>query len=188
MELEMKTFRIFTTMLITLTLATVSVAQDQETQKDQENIVQTASQNGLTQWVQLLETAGMTRQFEEDEQFTVFVPTNQAFDKLPQALQDQLESDRSAKKQVNYLVLTGNVPASEVSQQSSYKTYKSLDDQQGTFVISTPQTNWEIQISDQTIVLSSPLNPTQKAKVIKSIQCKNGIIHVLDTMLTPSSK
>jgi uncharacterized surface protein with fasciclin (FAS1) repeats len=102
--------------------------------------------------------------------FTVFAPTNAAFDKLPDgALEDLVKPENKAKLTgiLTYHVVPGKVMAKDVVQLKSAKTV------QGSKV--------RIKVKDGTVMVNG-------AKVVKTdIACKNGVIHVIDAVILPKT-
>ncbi len=97
--------------------------------------------------------------------FTVFAPSDDAFAKLPAGTVDDLLKDKDGlTKILTYHVVPGKVMAKDVSTMKSAKTV------QGEEVA--------IDVTNDVMV--------NNAKVIKAdIECSNGVIHVIDTVLMP---
>jgi uncharacterized surface protein with fasciclin (FAS1) repeats len=100
--------------------------------------------------------------------FTVFAPTNAAFDKLPDGTLEDLVKPENKKKLVGiltYHVVAGKVKAKDVVKLTEAETV------QGSKV--------EIKVKDGTVMIDN-------AKVVKTdISCKNGVIHVIDAVILP---
>ena len=100
--------------------------------------------------------------------FTVFAPTDEAFDKLPEgALEDLLKPENKAKLVgiLTYHVVAGKVMAADVVKLKEAKTV------QGSKV--------KIKVDDGKVKVDN-------ANVIKTdIKCKNGVIHVIDAVILP---
>lgn len=70
----------------------------------------------LSTLVTAIETAGLSATLKGPGPFTVFAPTNAAFDKLPDGVLDDLLANPSILAQVlQYHVVNGNVMSSDVS-------------------------------------------------------------------------
>jgi uncharacterized surface protein with fasciclin (FAS1) repeats len=97
--------------------------------------------------------------------FTVFAPSDDAFAKLPAGTVDDLLKEKdSLTKILTYHVVSGKVMAKDVSTMKSAKT---------------------IQGEEVTIDATNGVM-VNNAKVIKAdIECSNGVIHVIDTVLMP---
>lgn len=134
------------------------------------NIIETAIANGAFKTlVTAVKAAGLVETLSEPGPFTVFAPNDEAFAKLPKGTVEALLKDVPKLKQLlTYHVVAGKLMAAEVSKHPSAKT---LEGQSVGIA-----TNNGVKIND--------------AKVIKAdIACDNGVIHVIDTVLTlPAAK
>lgn len=103
-----------------------------------------------------------------DGPFTVFAPTDDAFKKLPEGTVESLLKPENKDKLVGiltYHVVPGTVMAKEVVGLSEAKTV------QGTTV--------DIKVVDGEVMVDG-------AKVVKTdIKCKNGVVHVIDSVILP---
>lgn len=103
--------------------------------------------------------------------FTVFAPTNAAFDKLPkEALEDLLKPENKAKLQdiLQYHVYVGNLGTALM--------------QDGQTLNQVNGGNIQIQkAADGTITVNGT------AKIIASVQASNGWVHVIDGVLLPQT-
>lgn len=151
------------------TLYTPSV-QAQTATKD---IVDTAVAAGnFTSLATALTKAGLVDTLKGPGPFTVFAPTDAAFAKLPSATLNSLLNDPAQKSELTkiltYHVVSGKVPASEVVKLSSAKTVQGSD-------VKIEVRNGEVFLNGNVKVVTT------------DIQASNGIIHVIDTVLIPSS-
>jgi transforming growth factor-beta-induced protein len=114
-----------------------------------------------------LKTAGLVDTLKGAGPFTVFAPTDEAFAKLPAGtVETLLKPENKAKLAgiLKYHVVAGNVKAADVVKLKSAKTV------QGQAV--AIDTTDGVKVND--------------AKVVKAdIECDNGVIHVIDTVLLP---
>lgn len=133
-------------------------------------IIETAIADGsFKTLISAVNTAGLTDTFSGPGPFTFFAPNDEAFAKLPKdALEGLLKDIPKLKQLLNYHVVTGKVLAANVMNLSSAKTVQGQD--------VTIASNNGVKVND--------------AKVIKTdILCENGVIHVIDTVLTlPTAK
>ena len=114
-----------------------------------------------------LQAAGLVDTLKGKGPFTVFAPTDEAFAKLPAGtVETLLKPENKAKLAgiLTYHVVSGNVKAADVVKLKSAKTLQgqsvAIDTADG------------VKIND--------------AKVVKDdIDCGNGVIHVIDTVLLP---
>lgn len=134
------------------------------------NIVETATAaNSFKTLITAIKAAGLMETLSGPGPFTVFAPNDEAFAKLTKAdVEELLKNIPKLKRVLAYHVVTGKVMAADVSKHPSPKTLEGrnigLDSKNG------------IKVND--------------AKVIKAdIGCTNGVIHVIDTVLTlPAAK
>lgn len=114
-----------------------------------------------------LKAAGLVDTLKGRGPFTVFAPTDEAFAKLPAGTVDTLlkpENKAKLASILTYHVVAGNVKAADVVKLKSAKTV------QGQSVA--------IDAADGVKI--------NGAKVVKAdIECGNGVIHVIDTVLLP---
>ncbi len=124
-----------------------------------------AQKAGFNTLAKAIQVAGLQKALTTGGPFTVFAPTDEAFAKLPAGTLESLLSDPEALKQVLlYHVVAGEVPASEVVNLTEATTLNGA-----TIAIDT---------SNGVMV--------NNAKVLKTdVMAKNGIIHVIDTVLVP---
>lgn len=120
--------------------------------------------------VAAVKAAGLAETLSGDGPFTVFAPTDAAFAKLPKGTLEDLLKPENKQKLVGiltYHVVPGKVMAKDVVKLNEAKTV------QGSKV--------KIKVKDGTVMID-------KAKVAKAdIPCKNGVIHVIDTVILPKS-
>jgi uncharacterized surface protein with fasciclin (FAS1) repeats len=131
------------------------------------NIVQTAA--GSPQFstlVSLVKKTGLAGVLSGKTNYTVFAPTNAAFNKVPKATLDELAADKAMlKKVLLYHVLPGKVPASKVLKRESAKT---------------------VEGSKVTFSVRGKNAFVNDAKITKTdIRCSNGIIHSINAVLLP---
>jgi uncharacterized surface protein with fasciclin (FAS1) repeats len=103
--------------------------------------------------------------------FTVFAPTNAAFDKLPAGTVDNLMKDENKADLQN--ILQYHVTTSSLKQ-DFFKDGQTLGMVNGD--------NITITIKDGKVVLNN------SATIIASIQASNGMVHVIDGVLLPPAK
>jgi len=131
------------------------------------NIVETAVGNpDFSTLVTALQTAGLVDTLSGEGPFTVFAPTNAAFDKLPAGTLDSLLADPAALRDIlTYHVVSGNVKAADVVKLTTATTVN------GKSVNITVNGN-TVKINDATVTTTD-------------IATRNGTIHVIDTVLLP---
>lgn len=136
----------------------------------QQNIVETASAAGTFNTLLTAAKAAGLADALATGQYTVFAPTDEAFERLdPAVIQELLQPENKSKLAavLKYHVVPGSVSASDAYLLKSATT-----------------------LNGQRIALA--LNATQptvgNANLLKTdIACSNGVIHVIDSVLLPSS-
>jgi len=121
--------------------------------------------------VSLLGKAGLAGELKKKGPFTVFAPTNAAFAKLPKATLDKVGSDPALlKKVLLYHVVKGNVPAATVVTLNG-KSAKTLAGQPV-----------KIAVREGKVFLNGSTRVTKT-----DVMASNGVIHVIDRVLIPST-
>jgi transforming growth factor-beta-induced protein len=143
-----------------------SVAYKKEKKLD---IVDTAVKAGSFKTLAAaLKAAGLVDTLKGKGPFTVFAPTDEAFEKLPSGTIETLLKPGNKDKLVGiltYHVVAGNVKAADVVKLKSAKTVQGAD--------------VKITVADGKVMVND-------ANVVKTdIACVNGVIHVIDTVLLP---
>lgn len=154
-----------------LILATGAVQAEQhegdiEGSKD---IVETAEAAGQFETlVSAIQAAELVETLKGEGPFTVFAPTDEAFDALPEgAVDDLLKPENKEKLQavMTYHVAPEKLMAEDVMAQDSVTTVQGQD-----LKLSTD--GHEVMVNDATVVKGN-------------IEASNGIIHVIDGVLMP---
>ncbi|ADI73866.1 beta-Ig-H3/fasciclin [Methanohalobium evestigatum Z-7303] len=137
------------------------------TETEEMNIVETAiSEGSFNTLVQAVQAAGLENTLRGDGPYTVFAPTDEAFEKLPEGTIENLLADEEQLTNVlTYHVVSGEYMANEVVEMESIETL-----QGSTLEITT--TDSEVNIGNATVVQTD-------------IKCSNGVIHVIDEVLIP---
>jgi uncharacterized surface protein with fasciclin (FAS1) repeats len=135
----------------------------------EKTIVEVAAGNkDFSTLVAAVKAAGLAETLSGKGPFTVFAPTNAAFEKLPKGTVESLLKPESKDKLVavlTYHVVAGKVLAADVVKLDKAKT---------------------VQGQEVAIVAGSDGVKVDNAKVVKTdIVCKNGVIHVIDAVILP---
>jgi uncharacterized surface protein with fasciclin (FAS1) repeats len=115
--------------------------------------------------VAAVKAAGLVETLQGKGPFTVFAPTDEAFAKLPPGTVEGLLEDKAKLTSIlTYHVVSGKVMSGDVVRLKSAKTIEgrslTIDTKDGVKV--------------------------DNAKVVKAdIECCNGVIHVIDTVILP---
>lgn len=141
-----------------------ALAADYAQKKD---IVDTAaSAEDFSTLVTAVKAADLVGALKGEGPFTVFAPTNEAFAKVPKEKLEALLKDKAALTAVlTYHVVPGKVMAADVVKLTEAET---------------------LQGKPITIKVDGDKVTVNGVKVIKTdIECKNGVIHVIDGVLLP---
>lgn len=136
------------------------------------DIVDTAvSAGSFKTLVAAVKAAGLVETLKGKGPFTVFAPTDAAFEKLPKGTVESLLKPENKDKLVailTYHVVPGKVMAKDVVKLTAAKTV------QGQEVA--------IKVADGKVTVDN-------ANVVKTdISCSNGVIHVIDSVIIPAEK
>ena len=166
----MKTLKTTALLIMTFFAFSASAGGSYAKKKD---IVDTAVAAGsFNTLVAAVKAAGLVDTLKGKGPFTVFAPTDEAFAKLPAGtLESLLLPENKAKLAaiLTYHVVSGKVKAKDVVKLTSAKTVQGSD--------------VTIMIKDGGVVLNGNSNVTTT-----DIATSNGVIHVIDTVLLPTSK
>jgi uncharacterized surface protein with fasciclin (FAS1) repeats len=136
---------------------------------EQKNIVETAAANpDFSTLVAAVQAAGLVETLSGEGPFTVFAPTNAAFEKLPAGTVDALLLPENREQLV--AVLTYHVVAAEVSSEQVV-TLESATTVNGQDVVVSFDGE-QVSINDATVIAAD-------------IKASNGVIHVIDTVILP---
>lgn len=145
------------------------------------NIIQNAVNSAdHTTLVAAVKAAGLVSTLEGNGPFTVFAPTNAAFEKLPKGTVNSLlkpENKPTLTKVLTYHVVAGKWDAAGIA--------KLISDGGGKAQIKTVEggtlTAW---MKDGKLVLTDEKGGSATV-TIKNVYQSNGVIHVIDTVLMP---
>jgi len=183
----MKTLKLIFSIVALSAISQVSFAQEKTVtvggapMYPSKNIIENAvNSKDHTTLVAAVKAAGLVETLSGPGPFTVFAPTNKAFDKLPKGTVETLvkpESKETLTKILTYHVVSGKMSAADLM--------KAITDGGGKATLTTVQ--------------GGTLTATQKGKKIELMDAKggtstvtiadvnqsNGVIHVIDTVLMP---
>ena len=115
--------------------------------------------------VTAVQAAGLVETLKSAGPFTVFAPTDEAFAKIPAETLNAVLADKEKLTAIlTYHVVAGKVMAADVVNLTSATTV-----QGGTLKIDATD---GVKVNDATVVTAD-------------IECDNGVIHVIDTVLMP---
>ena len=127
-----------------------------------------------TTLVAAVKAAGLVETLEGKGPFTVFAPTNAAFEKLPAGTVDTLvkpENKATLTKILTYHVVAGKLEASDLTDGKKLKTVQGED-------LTVKRDGDKIMIIDA--------KGGSSMITIKNVNQSNGVIQVVDTVLMPS--
>jgi uncharacterized surface protein with fasciclin (FAS1) repeats len=147
------------------------------------NIVENAvNSKDHTTLVAAVKAAGLVETLQSEGPFTVFAPTNSAFDKLPKGTVETLlkpENIKTLQTILTYHVVAGKMNAADIA--------KAIKAGNGKATLKTVSggtlTAWmkgkDLYITDE--------NGAQSKVTFADVNQSNGVIHVVDTVVTPKS-
>lgn len=155
--------------LVALVLAVSTPASAACGKAHKQDIVDTAIEaKGFSTLVTAVKAAGLVETLKGEGPFTVFAPTDAAFEKLPEGTLESLlkpENKDTLVGILTYHVVPGKVMAADVVKLKKAETV------QGSKV--------RIKVKDGKVKVD-------KANVVKTdIECTNGVIHVIDAVILP---
>ena len=158
--------KILVTLLILTFLSTSLSMAGSHYNKD---IVDTAVEAGsFNTLVAAVKAADLADTLKGEGPFTVFAPTDEAFAKLPAGtVEDLLKPENKSKLQaiLTYHVVAGKYMAKDVVTMKEAKTVNGE--------------SFMISMKSDTVMVDN-------AKVVKTdIECSNGVIHVIDSVIMP---
>ena len=135
--------------------------------EEKPSIAEIAVEDGrFTTLVAALDAADLVETLSNDGSFTVFAPTDDAFDKLPAGTVEALLEDIPALTNILlYHVVEGNVMAEDVVKLNSATTLNGQD-------VMIKVDMGKVYVNDAQVVITD-------------IQASNGVIHVIDAVILP---
>lgn len=148
-----------------------------------DNIVQVAQGNpDFSTLVTAVQSANLGETLSGPGPYTVFAPTNAAFEKIPQATRDELLSPAGREQLteiLNYHVVQGEVTAAQLTQaiEAAGTNGYTINTVNGEELTATLE-NGQVILTDAT---GSRAIVTQT-----DVDASNGVIHAIDTVLMPA--
>ncbi len=134
-----------------------------------------------TTLVAAVKAAGLVETLKSAGPFTVFSPTNEAFDKLPAGTVETLvkpENKATLTKILTYHVVAGRLSAKDIAAKiKAGKGKATLTTVEGG-TLTAMMKGGKLILTDEKGVMSTV--------TIKDVFQKNGVIHVIDTVLMPN--
>ena len=137
-------------------------------QASAKDLLTTATDAGqFNTWITAIERAGLTSTLKHEGPFTVFAPTDAAFEKVPTDLLEKLLTNKDIlTKMLTYHVVPGEATADDIA---AVRTATSVESSELTFDASNGS---KVDAAD--IVASD-------------VKASNGVIHVINSVLMPES-
>ena len=128
-----------------------------------------------------VQAAGLGETLQGDGPFTVFAPTNDAFNKLPEGTLNDLTKEENKAKLTSiltYHVVAGEFKAADV--------VKAINDNNGSYEINTVEGEKITATLDGDNVVLTDASGNKAKVVMTDVDASNGVIHAIDTVLMPS--
>lgn len=157
-------------LLVAMVLAIpATLAQDSEAYSDEsKDLLSTLEERGNhTVLVSALRDTGLDEALAAGETFTLFAPTDEAFQKLPEGTLESLSPEQLTGI-LRYHVLAGTVPSEDAVTLDAAPTVQGSE-----LALSTA--DGQLMINDATVTEAD-------------IQASNGVIHVIDSVLMPKAE
>jgi uncharacterized surface protein with fasciclin (FAS1) repeats len=147
------------------------------------NIIENAvNSKDHTTLVAAIKAAGLVETLEGDGPFTVFAPVNKAFDKLPKGMVEKLlmpENKAALTAVLTYHVIPGRISAANfiaaIKKGGGEVVYKTIEGEE----LTVRQNGRRLEIIDA--------KGGKSFVTISDVNQRNGVIHVVDTVLLPKS-
>lgn len=144
-------------------------SQQETQQQEQANIVELAAATPeLSTLVAAVQAAGLVDTLSGPGPFTVFAPTNQAFDALPEGTLDSLllpENVDDLTSILTYHVVAGEAFASDLSDGQVIETVNGES-------LTVSITGGQVLINDAVVI-------------VPDVTASNGVVHIIDAVLIP---
>lgn len=163
------------------TVDTLEVAMDEPEVVLPTTIVDVAVGNeNFTTLVAAVKAAGLVETLSSEGPFTVFAPTNAAFEKLPAGTVESLllpENLEKLKTVLTYHVVAGKFEAAAV--------IEAIIQNKGKFTVTTVQGGKiDLSLKDSNVLLTDANGKTSMV-AIADVAASNGVIHAIDSVVMP---
>lgn len=166
----MKTFNVLTiTAVALLFFAMAPLNNGTEVHNHHDDIVEIASDTDeLSTLVAAVEAAGLVETLQGDGPFTVFAPTNEAFDALPDGTLESLLLEENREMLIDiltYHVVPGTVMSGDLSDGMTAGTVQGSD-------LTISVNDYGVSVNDASVVQAD-------------VEASNGVVHVIDSVILP---
>ncbi|WP_461065542.1 fasciclin domain-containing protein [Spirosoma horti] len=183
----MKTLKLLFSIVALSAISQVSFAQEKTVMVGgapmypSKNIIENAvNSKDHTTLVAAVKAAGLVETLSGPGPFTVFAPTNKAFDKLPKGTVETLvkpESKETLTKILTYHVVSGKMSAADLM--------KAIADGGGKATLTTVQGGTLTAMQKGKKIELMDAKGGTSTVTIADVNQSNGVIHVIDTVLMP---
>lgn len=137
-----------------------------QTQTQTRNLMEVAREHGnFKTFLSAITSANLTNWFDGKDAYTVFMPNDAAFAKLPAGNWDRFVGDLPKLTEIlKYHLLPGNVPSTDIVKMTEVRT---------------------VEGRPVKIDAKSDLRVNDAKVVQRDMLAENGVIHVIDTVLLP---
>lgn len=163
-----------------LSLFVVALSTTAWAQKDKNVVENAVGSKDHTTLVAAVKAADLVETLAGKGPFTVFAPTNAAFDKLPKGtVETLLRPENKAKLQA---ILTYHVVAGNIDSKALVAAIKKGN---GKAAVKTVQGGTLVAALDGSNVIITDENGNKATVTAVDINSSNGVIHVLDSVILP---
>ena len=153
------------------------------TMPEEQTIAEIAMANeDFSTLVTAVKAAGLAETLNSEGPYTVFAPTNAAFDKLPEGTVESLVEPTNKEKLagiLTYHVLEGEYKAADI--------VKAIKDNNGSFTVVTVEGESLIAMLDGENVVLTDAAGNESTVVMTDVEASNGVIHAIDAVVMPKS-
>ncbi|WP_224483685.1 fasciclin domain-containing protein [Robertkochia aurantiaca] len=139
-----------------------------------------AGNDNFSTLVTAVKAAGLVETLNSEGPFTVFAPTNDAFNKLPAGTLDDLVKPENKDKLTSiltYHVVSGEFMASDV--------LDAINSNNGKFTITTVQGDQLTASIENGNVILTDANGNSSTVIMTDVDASNGVIHAIDQVVMP---
>lgn len=132
--------------------------------------------------VSAVQAAELAETLQSEGPFTVFAPTNEAFNKVPKNTLDNLMKDENKQQLrglLTYHVVSGEFMAADV--------IKAIESNNNKYEVVTVQgEKLTLSLKDGNVMIKDAQGNTSKV-VTADVDASNGVVHAIDTVLMPKA-
>ena len=149
--------------------AAIDNSDTEQSHNHNSDIVDLAVQtDALSTLVAAVEAAGLLETLKSDGPFTVFAPTNEAFEALPDGILESLLMEENRDQLIEiltYHVVSGKVMSSDLSDGMTAETVQGTE-------ITISINDYGVSVDDASVVQAD-------------VEASNGVVHIIDAVIIP---